>query len=273
MTRAEVEEAGLRGAGQKSEDGTGFKVLDKFYMAVDENDHGLTPHIKNDGFWESWITSWIIKELGKEPTWFYDVGANMGYYSLLAASMGCPVMAFEPQEHLIEIINKSIEMPQNSSLWYIFPVCAAVGESSGVTELVVPKNHSMNASVSYKPYSPSGEYETTKVTVLALDEFARPHRGNSTSRNLVKIDVEGAEDLVWAGMQKMLSNQDMVTTVLMEFNWNRSKNPAELATKLFEYGTVSYVDYNGDEQHISDPMKLKSRQGEDWMLVLRPLPF
>lgn len=271
MTRAEVEEAGLRGAGQKSEDGTGFKVLDKFYMAVDENDHGLTPHIKNDGFWEAWITSWIINELSKQPTWFYDVGANMGYYSLLAASMGCPVMAFEPQEHLVEIINKSISIPENSFLWYIFPVCAAAGAETGVTELVVPKNHSMNASVSYKPYSPSGEYETTKVTVLALDEFARSQ--SKASRNLVKIDVEGAEDLVWAGMQKMLSNQDMVTTVLMEFNWNRSKNPMELATKLFEYGLVFHVDYDGKEQVVRTPEELEARQGEDWRLVLRPLPF
>jgi hypothetical protein len=58
-------------------------------MYVDTRDVSLAPHLLLDGYWEQWITN-IFRELVKPGMTVVDVGANFGYYSVLAASLVRP---------------------------------------------------------------------------------------------------------------------------------------------------------------------------------------
>jgi ribosomal protein L11 methylase PrmA len=52
---------------------------------------------EKSGVWEPRTTNYIKKHLIKGHT-FVDVGANVGYFSVLASELGAKVLAFEPSK-------------------------------------------------------------------------------------------------------------------------------------------------------------------------------
>lgn len=75
-------------------------------MILPSFDISLTPHILMDGYWEKWITNVFIDHIKPGMT-VLDVGSNVGYYSLLAASIvgkKGKVIAFEANKYLCDII-------------------------------------------------------------------------------------------------------------------------------------------------------------------------
>lgn len=74
------------------------RVLGEYIMYVDPVDHGNTPHLALNGFWEAWVTLAIARQV--QPGWrCVDVGANVGYFTLLMADLVGPegaVLAVEP---------------------------------------------------------------------------------------------------------------------------------------------------------------------------------
>jgi hypothetical protein len=80
------------------------KVLGKYLMWVDALDQGLSPHLIFQGFWEMWITAAMARFVRRGTT-VVDVGANVGYYTLLLADAVGPqgrVVAFEPNPPIAE---------------------------------------------------------------------------------------------------------------------------------------------------------------------------
>lgn len=262
-TRADVERVGKQGV-QVVEHPLGpqCRMLDRYWLIADPDDHGFTPHAMKDGYWESWITAWLARELTPNHA-FVDVGANMGYYALMAASLGCPTVAFEPQHRLASRLVESVDVSGYAHLVSVFN--AAVGNERGRMTLKVPRHHGMNASITHWNYSPSGEYTDFEVEVLALDPLVA---WQSARPMVIKIDVEGAEPLVWAGMQRLL-HRNALTTVLLEFRWDRYHDPQAFANQLFSEAQLGYVDYHSQEVPVDDPTHLASRPHEDWMLVIR----
>ncbi len=61
------------------------RVLDRFKMYVDARDISLAPHLLLDGYWELWNTK-VFRQLLRPGMHVVDVGANVGYYTLLAAA-------------------------------------------------------------------------------------------------------------------------------------------------------------------------------------------
>lgn len=266
ITRAHVEQSGLAGVEvQPHELGLQCRILNRYWLVVDPEDQGFTQHARNDGFWEAWITAWMMNAL-REDTAFIDVGANVGYYTFLALDMGCRVYAFEPQRNLAERIAASALLNGNADKLLL--EVAAVGAERSKMQLSVPKGHGMNASITQESASPTGEYDRYEVFVTPLDALVN---WRAEQPLLIKIDAEGAEELVWRGMQQLFTRA-LPTTFLLEFRWDRYADPLAFARTLFDRCTVAHVDWMGDEQYLTFPEVLANRPHEDWMLVLRPRP-
>src|SRR5688572_28813430 len=80
------------------------KVLTRYKMYVDVNDHSIAPHLLMDGYWESWITILLAKIIEPGMTCL-DIGANFGYFSLLMAGMaegGGRTIAVEPNPQVLK---------------------------------------------------------------------------------------------------------------------------------------------------------------------------
>lgn len=231
--------------------------LGRFWIYVDPQDHGYSKHALNDGYWEAWITYWMSNNV--EPgSYCLDIGANHGYYSMFLADHGCRVTAIEPQPKLCRLIQKSAW----ANGFDVDVVCAAVSAEEGEVEMTVPIHHGMNATISSQnSYAPDGENKIT-VKTLPLDNYT------DAGVDFVKIDVEGAEELLWAGSKKF-RNLNPNCLILMEWRWDRLENPVYFAQQILSQYTVTHVNYDGSESPLDSVEAFAARQHEDWMLVLR----
>lgn len=131
----------------------------------------------------------------------YDVGANVGYFTLLAARFagaGGRVIAFEPVPASATIIR---EAAQRSDLADRVDVRAeAVARTPGTEELHVVADRSWSHLASRG--NPGGAVETISVPVTTLDAVVA---GGAPPPDVVKLDVEGSEGDVLRGATQVLA--------------------------------------------------------------------
>jgi FkbM family methyltransferase len=63
---------------------------------------------EKSGVWEPRTTKYVETHLKAGQT-FVDVGANVGYYSILASKLGAKVLAFEPSKDNRELLEHNIK--------------------------------------------------------------------------------------------------------------------------------------------------------------------
>jgi FkbM family methyltransferase len=78
--------------------------------------------------------------LKKDKLLFIDIGANIGYYSLLAASIGIKCIAFEPIQKNYRLFEKSIKQNNFQHLIKLYKI--ALGEEHKMVEFNII-NHNM----------------------------------------------------------------------------------------------------------------------------------
>lgn len=138
---------------------------------------------------------------------FYDIGANMGFFSLIAARIvGATgwVYAFEPVLENAAIVraNANLNGLQNITLREV-----AVGGSTGTAELLLTEWDG-GSCLSTSAVRPSELISRRNVRVIALDDFIP--EDNLRLPNFVKIDVEGVELEVVQGMTKTITTSKPV---------------------------------------------------------------
>lgn len=142
----------------------------------------------------------------------YDVGANVGFFTLLAARFagdGGHVLAFEPVPAIAELVR---EGAQRSGLAERVDVRAeAVALKAGVEELYVVADASWSHLVSRG--NPGGAVETISVPVTTLDDVVA---GGAPPPDVVKLDVEGSEGDVLRGARDVLRTHRPI--VVMELH-------------------------------------------------------
>jgi FkbM family methyltransferase len=151
-----------------------------------------------DGSYELEVQQ-VLQERLKPGSVFYDVGANIGFYSLLAARQGAQVFAFEPDVQNAESLERHVRL--NSIAAKIEVIRAAVFSTSGFVAFEPAdsaRGHG-NAHVGTKTEDFNPKVE---VPCTTLDDFTREHVVPDT----IKIDVEGAESNVLSGAEKLFTH-------------------------------------------------------------------
>jgi FkbM family methyltransferase len=146
-----------------------------------------------------------------------DVGAHWGYYTLLAASLcGAQgrIFAFEPHPRNFSLLTKNMEA---NGLTNVVAVQKAVSNRAGKEKLFQASVTTSHSLCELPPEWTSGgtsPKEAIDVDTVALDDFFEP---GSVEPRLVKMDAEGAEPLVLAGMQRLIERNPSLV-LIMEFN-------------------------------------------------------
>lgn len=198
------------------------RVLGKYMMYVHTEDVSLVPHFILNGFWESWITQALLYiQPGMRCI---DVGANHGYYSLVLAELsGADVYAFEPQPKLARLLRKTANV--NGFRNQIHVAQAAVGAKSGVMDLILPEAGSYGGVFARRSTLQQTEEEEVLgvAVVVTLDDEVPGEVG------FIKIDAEGFEPHIWAGMQRHLQSRP---TILMEFSPHSYEDPERFLDEI-----------------------------------------
>lgn len=158
----------------------------------------------NQGGWRNYEAPMpeVIAKLcrGLNPI-FVDVGANTGYYSLLAIATGASkVFAFEPVPSIHGILENNIKESAMMDQIELFEV--GVGEANGSFTLYLPDaGHGLiETSASLNKDFRSSHSDEYSVEVITLDTFGEEHDSEFVDRQvLMKIDVETFEPQVMLG--------------------------------------------------------------------------
>jgi FkbM family methyltransferase len=131
---------------------------------------------------------------------FYDVGSNVGYFSIeMAALTGQAVktVAFEPQDSLVEAIEASIRLNHFEDVLTV--VNALVGDTSGEAQMfVAPASiHSSAVADSNRPIK-----AIRPKRMVTIDELVEG--GSIPPPDMVKMDIEGSEHLALRGAGNVL---------------------------------------------------------------------
>lgn len=153
----------------------------------------------------------------------WDIGANVGVYSLYAALKGVKVMAFEPSPANYFLLSKNIEINQLDNR--ISSLCLAFNDETKVDVFFMENTElggalsSFAEAVDWQGKEFSAKLRQSMVG-FSIDDFIKQF--NPMFPNHIKIDVDGIEDKIIVGARETLKD-DRIKTVLIELDASRKE--------------------------------------------------
>jgi FkbM family methyltransferase len=167
----------------------------------------------------------------------WDVGANVGIYSIYAGLTGRGrVIAFEPEASNYWVLNRNIHL--NELTDRVSGYCVALSEKSGTTRLALRTTqvgdalHTIDGVQGLNDSAPA--FHQGCLTISADEAVSRLSVPAPTH---IKIDVDGAEALVIAGAVSLLNAPSLVS-VLVELD-NTDESPGRDVVSILEAAGLS----------------------------------
>lgn len=182
------------------------RLPDNFYMLLNP-----TEHIQQQLFWYGYYEKELrelLKKIVRPGDVFLDLGANIGYFSLLVANdfPSAKIISFEPIKALFQNMNDNISL---NNIKNISTINAAVGEINDEEDLFVSAPDNLGMSSFKQPENYSGKKE--KVIVVTIDDWFKT--SGLSKIDIIKLDVEGSELAGLKGMKEVLQKQKPVLIV------------------------------------------------------------
>ncbi|MEP6508517.1 MAG: FkbM family methyltransferase [Gemmatimonadales bacterium] len=191
------------------------------------------------GIWEPDITHLVRSRLTSGDV-FVDVGANIGYFTLLASGrigVEGTAVAVEASPAVFAHLNDSLR--RNGEPGNIRTVNMAAAAQAGSLPIYGGPGHNTGLSSTVERW---GRPQQATVEALPLDEILLQHE--LAGARVVKIDVEGGEDQVLAGMTKMIREAPPSLEILLELSprwWrDKTKRPIDVLRPFLDSGFNVY---------------------------------
>lgn len=188
----------------------------------------------------------LVKRVARQGMTIIDVGAHIGYYTLIFSKLTGKtgeVYAFEPEEENFNLLQKNVKKLKNVKI-----TKKAVSDKAGFIDF-----YKAEGSTGLHSVLPS-DFRKNKTSVESanLDNFVQEEKINNI--DLIKIDIEGGEPYAFLGAKKILSQPSLM--VIMEFtpsNFSLSGINAIDFLKNFEFSgfSVYKIKNDGDTQKIN----------------------
>ncbi len=190
----------------QTHDGKNIKLA-----SIGENYLSFQVFWKGTTFYEP-ITSMVLGELVWPGDTFIDVGANIGFFSLLLSAQkpSLRVIAFEPNPRNHALLTKNA-----SSNGFRHLVCEplALSDADGTAPFYLADS---DMSASLRPDFAFHEAPPIAVKTVTLDSYLKSRA--LSGRLVLKVDVEGAEDAFFKGARETIAalKPDIITEVAIK---------------------------------------------------------
>ncbi len=221
-----------------------FVVINNLKIYIDKEDQIVSHGIVT---WRSWekFESELFEKTIKRGDIVLDIGAHIGYYTLIAAKKVGPsgkVFAFEPNERNFGLLKKNVE---TNNLTNVVLFKNAVSEKKGILKLFISSSNSGD----HRIYSNNEARDEIEVTTLSLDDVFKKI---NKSVDVIKMDIQGAELKALRGAALLLKSSSSLK-IFTEF-WPRGffeagDNPKDYLNLLDQYGFIFY-NINSSEEKI-----------------------
>jgi len=187
------------------------------------------------------VVTFIIRRLFHSNRVMLDIGANVGYYSTLAA-YACPngqVWSFEPSPRTFGILRENI---QANRLQNVVARQLALGETHATLKFNIYGDQALNSvsagAEDRHPFFPEGPVQVLDVACTTIDIVMSENRIERA--DLMKLDIEGYEYFALKGAERLLARPDAPILVCeIEPLWLK---PFELSASR----VIKYVQSFGD---------------------------
>jgi len=210
--------------------------------------------ILRDKIWEAFETKLVIENL-HDGSVFIDVGANIGYYSVIASK--CignkgKIFSFEPEQKNFQLLAMNIKQ-NNIKNVEIFQ--AGLGNHNREIDLFINAENRGD----HRAFNKSSESnrEKTSVRILIGDEALQNQKVD-----FIKIDTQGYELAILQGLRKTISTNEQHLKMIIEF-WpfalkENGHSAGELIDELARYNfDIHIIDHINHELIKSDLARLK----------------
>ena len=166
-------------------------------MYIDKNDRVVSAKLLLDGVWEEYETEMFKNHL-KSGDIVLDIGANIGYHTLIAAEIvgkSGKVYAFEPEPRNFALLKKNVEANNYKN---VILINKALANKSGRFKLYLSNEDNFG---DFRIFDSQDNRKYVEVEMATLDDCKIP------KVDVIKMDVQGAEVLVLKGAKKTLAKQ------------------------------------------------------------------
>jgi len=198
-------------------------------------------------FWEGykyWEYTDIFIHLIKKMNSFFDIGANIGYYSLLAAmeNSKIEIVSFEPATGPLFYFKKNIELNNYSNIKL---EAVALSHKSGEIDFYEIKNkkytyleHNLAGEGNAGSITTGRNFVINKVPTITLDDYVKTNHIKYI--DLIKIDTEGTENLILENSKFVL--EEMKPIVICETLFQTIESELEIIMNIYGYEFYNHTE-------------------------------
>lgn len=183
-------------------------------MFLDRRDFTIASHLLDSGAHEPLGTEIVKREI-KRGDVVLDIGANIGYYTLIFAKLvgeEGKIFAFEPDPDNFALLNKNIK---ENKFENVVLINKAVSDNNGKTKLYLSEDNKGD----HRIYNSGDSRESITVETVCLDDFLKDYKDKI---DFIKMDIQGAEGIALRGMVNTIKKNENIK-ILTEF-WPRGLN-------------------------------------------------
>jgi len=223
------------------------KKVNGLEMNLIASDHPITTSIMETGKWEEKTTKFIKDNLKKGQI-FVDIGASVGYYTLLASKLvgnEGKVYSFEPLDDNFAVLTKNL----------------AINSIKNVIVFFTALSNKPEAKIKLFGADIPGQYSIIDTENHDFKEvnnniFDKLNKKEAIVPDMIKIDVEGAQIEVLEGMREVLGDRKEMTIIIEDYTqeaveWLMENFGFEVVTTEREAGNYMLVKPQGNLKSVN----------------------
>lgn len=196
------------------------------------------------GFFEANLTNFFLNFI-KDGDTVFDVGAHVGYYSVLSSTLvgeKGQVHSFEPTPRTFNTLKENTSTKNNVTV----NNNAVLNEDTEIEFVDYgPKYSAFNSfkKRTGEEMSFLSEPERIKVKTVSLDKYCE---SKNVYPDFIKIDAEGAEHLILLAMEKIMATKKPIISIEVAGEEEWKDNCSKSIEILQNHGYIAYeIDLNG----------------------------